>query len=661
MIIYTNSSGIFGSKILFRLHGSAVFKSCTPAVLSSMIYLVLFRFTNLNDDVLMDNPYPIGALVTAFSFLLIFRANFSYNRYWEAHTAIHAMHSKWLDMATELAALHLQSACYDAVKPPSFGKYAQSRFSSTSAKRQQHDPLTQQQLEQQIDTVIEKDPQLQASLRSRFQRSSNNPVSRRWFGKSQKAMPAETDKNAVPPRKQRQSVPGKTVHFNSNTQRYPRHASDFLHMQDGTPYTIFWRHAKERLQEGHITDEVPVPYFLETAAHLLSLMSAVAFSTLRNDMEEAESPLAEFRPNAPWPHVDPDSYQRKIRKGWYLSEHRSYTIMRYLLGLTRTEKARMLYNKGRPFRVIGDVSDAEIQAIQLARGPQAKVTLVSFWLQELISREYLTGSTGAVAPPIISRLYHFISEGMSGYNQARKIAYIPFPFPHAQITTLFVLVILGCIPVLMLTYLDNGVFGFFWNWLTVMCFTGLHEVARELENPFINVPNEIPLNHFQAQFNEGLMTMFFGYHPDAYWLPNDDKGDDQSNSNTTATKNSAAASGSDEGGNKAISFTDSSKSQDATAAVKDDGSFGPSASIPKPKGPVRGSSIGDTMLLSARRRAPSTDSAAGILEQLQAMSTISELGSNDNKDFGRFIINLDDDGSDGSVVYAPTFGGKYEI
>lgn len=473
-------------------------------------------------------------------------------------------------------------------------------------------------------------------------------------------MPTEKDNIAMPPRKQRHSVPGKTVHFNSNTFRYPRHASDFLHMQDGTPYTIFWRHAKERLTEGHITDDVPVPYFLETAAHLLSLMSAVAFSTLRNDLEEAESPLAEFRPGAPWPHVDPDSYQRKIRKGWYLSEHRSYTIMRYLLGLTRTDKARMLYNKGRPFRVIGDVSDAEIQAIQSARGPQAKVTLVSFWLQELISREYLTGSTGAVAPPIISRLYHFISEGMSGYNQARKIAYIPFPFPHAQITTLFVLVILGCIPVLMLTYLDNGIFGFFWNWLTVMCFTGLHEVARELENPFINVPNEIPLNHFQAQFNEGLMTMFFGYHPDAYWLPTEEQGVDPANSNTTAPASNGAAPGSDQAATKPILVTDTSKSQVTTPAVKEeDSSFGPSASIPKPTA-LRNTSLGDTMLLSARRRTASTDSAAGILEQLQGMSTINEVGSNEIKDFSRFIINLDDDGSDGSVVYAPTFG-KFEI
>ena len=45
----------------------------------------------------------------------------------------------------------------------------------------------------------------------------------------------------------------------------------------------------------------------------------------------------------------------------------------------------------------------------------------------------------------------------------------------------------------------------------------MHEVARELEAPFQNTPNDIPLTTFQAQFNEALITMYAGYHPDAFW------------------------------------------------------------------------------------------------------------------------------------------------
>lgn len=40
-----------------------------------------------------------------------------------------------------------------------------------------------------------------------------------------------------------------------------------------------------------------------------------------------------------------------------------------------------------------------------------------------------------------------------------------------------------------------------------------------VENPFRNVPNELPLVTFQAQYNEALIIMYAGFHPDAYWKP----------------------------------------------------------------------------------------------------------------------------------------------
>ena len=67
---------------------------------------------------------------------------------------------------------------------------------------------------------------------------------------------------------------------------------------------------------------------------------------------------------------------------------------------------------------------------------------------------------------------------------------------------------------------SNGVIvGSILTFLTVTCLSGLHEVARELENPFRNIPNEIPLVTLQAMFNESLITMYSGYHPDHFWDP----------------------------------------------------------------------------------------------------------------------------------------------
>jgi hypothetical protein len=55
------------------------------------------------------------------------------------------------------------------------------------------------------------------------------------------------------------------------------------------------------------------------------------------------------------------------------------------------------------------------------------------------------------------------------------------------------------------------------TFFTVTALAGIHEVARELENPFRNIPNELPLVTLQAQYNEALLTIYSGYHPDSYW------------------------------------------------------------------------------------------------------------------------------------------------
>jgi hypothetical protein len=43
-----------------------------------------------------------------------------------------------------------------------------------------------------------------------------------------------------------------------------------------------------------------------------------------------------------------------------------------------------------------------------------------------------------------------------------------------------------------------------------------------LENPFRNIPNELPVVTLMAEFNEALITMYAGYHPDSFWEPQKD-------------------------------------------------------------------------------------------------------------------------------------------
>ena len=258
------------------------------------------------------------------------------------------------------------------------------------------------------------------------------------------------------------------------------------------------------------------PLFLQELAHLSSLACAVALSVLRNDVEDSESPLDIYIPGSPWPVSDPDKLPRNIRNEFQHKYH-ILTIIRHWLGLDRLPGSRSHYNAARPLLIIGGVSNGEIKQLQKARGSHAKVTLAMSWLKEFIIREHLNGSLGNVHSAIISRLVQFISDGMLHYHLARKIMYIPFPFPHAQLSAFYSGIMVFAVPFLMDQYTSVLWMGSLLSFLTVTCLVGLHEVARELENPFRNVPNEIPLCTLQAMYNEALITMFSGFNPDSFW------------------------------------------------------------------------------------------------------------------------------------------------
>ena len=298
----------------------------------------------------------------------------------------------------ELAAFHLQAATYDHIRPPAFGN--QPHLKSTEiGQRARKKELTKEALEKKLD-LADPNPSLRTRLKSVFGSSTELVVD----GPTDGGAGADKDGRGTPTA----DAEGRSSRTNSDTATSLRGTVRSVKSINSTS-------GKSRRELDLTTDpEIVTSAFLQEAAHLLSLLSAVAMSTLRNDVEHAESPLATFHKGRPWPHVDPDSYSADVRSGWAKTSHRSYTVLRYLLGFTRGDSDRTLYNAARPFRVVGGVSDGEVEQLQTARGPLAKVALCSMWLLEFISREHLAGSTGKIAPPILSRLYQFSSDGMLG-------------------------------------------------------------------------------------------------------------------------------------------------------------------------------------------------------------------------------------------------------
>jgi hypothetical protein len=278
--------------------------------------------------------------------------------------------------------------------------------------------------------------------------------------------------------------------------------------------------------------------YLQELVHLASLLNAVAMATLRDDIEGTKIPLMQYIPGEPWPEVDssiininpPPTLRGRVK-----------AVIQAITGYDRTPEMTTKHNVSRPIPVLGGISDNEHMFLARARNPSAKVQLTFSWLTEFITREDMAGSFGKVEAPIVSRIHQFLSDGMIYYNHCRKTMFTPFPFPHAQISAIFVMTALFVVPLLMDEYTNDhhNVIGALLTFLAVTCLAGLHEVARELENPFRNVPNEIPLLTLQAIFNEGLVTLFAGFHPDHYWDANDFLDSDSCDSSVDADAEAA--------------------------------------------------------------------------------------------------------------------------
>jgi predicted membrane chloride channel (bestrophin family) len=560
----------FGLNLLLRVHGSAVYRAMIPGSIS-VLFLIWIRYMWGQDGQNADgtsaareieHPYAVGVLVASITFLLVFRTQQAYARYWEACTAVHHMMSKWMDATIHTANFHMQCAHYDHIKPPSYFDYHHLNKEFLTRDREDVGDGTGSDGESEAESVRIGNRAVNKSIQ-KVTKSSHGPTSHRASSKINLTAESVSRLNSSSSHGTlEQQGPGSLM-------GKPRMDGNWGELFDDGKAT-FWnpKAPNEQHKKGFASFQggrTP-PLFLQELAHLSSLMTGVALSTLRNDIEGAESPLDIYEPGSPWPEVDPD--KEKNLELFYGSARQSLQKVVSFFGFGATPNQRTRYNAARPLPIVGGVSEGEIQFLQMARGPYAKTQLAFGWLSEFIIREHLAGSTGNVGPPIISRIIQFLGDGMIYYNHARKIMFIPFPFPHAQLSVVYVLVVIPAVALLMDQYADELWLGSLLTFFTVTALAGIHEVARELENPFRNIPNELPLVTLQAQYNEALITMYAGFHPDSYWkkeakqyakkpesiIEDDDEDEGSVASKTAGTEPGAASQ--QHNGSKNISVTE---------------------------------------------------------------------------------------------------------
>jgi predicted membrane chloride channel (bestrophin family) len=90
--------------LLFRFVGTSWPHGVIPGLLSCSVGVLLSFIPDVNDLIserteFVENPYPFQLFAYLVGFILVFRTNFGYVRYWEAFDAVQRMGAKWLDGA----------------------------------------------------------------------------------------------------------------------------------------------------------------------------------------------------------------------------------------------------------------------------------------------------------------------------------------------------------------------------------------------------------------------------------------------------------------------------------------------------------------------------------------------------------------------------------
>eukprot|EP00930_Biecheleria_cincta_P056315 TRINITY_DN4245_c0_g1_i2.p1 TRINITY_DN4245_c0_g1~~TRINITY_DN4245_c0_g1_i2.p1 ORF type:complete len:515 (+),score=54.53 TRINITY_DN4245_c0_g1_i2:87-1631(+) len=157
------------------------------------------------------------------------------------------------------------------------------------------------------------------------------------------------------------------------------------------------------------------------------------------------------------------------------------------------------------FEIISLRGFEERSLLHLSNAPE-KPLIVMQWIQQLVVKGHNQG-TLKIPPPILSRVFQELSNGIIGITDAQKITDIPFPFPLAQLVATMLLVCAIMTPVALASTMTSSVWCGVLTFATVFCFTGINFIAAEIEMPFGDDPNDLPMHALQSSLNSALIHL----------------------------------------------------------------------------------------------------------------------------------------------------------
>eukprot|EP00439_Symbiodinium_sp_Y106_P086090 s101_g31.t1 len=140
---------------------------------------------------------------------------------------------------------------------------------------------------------------------------------------------------------------------------------------------------------------------------------------------------------------------------------------------------------------------------------------VMLWLQRLIMDAERSKLLEA-PPPILSRAFQELSRGMVSMTNLRKIRDVPFPFPYSQFLSCILLAHWILTPLVASQTVMKPWWAGIIVFVVVTSYWTLFYIAQEIDQPFGEDANDLPVREMQRKFNAKLE---FFIKPDSYTVP----------------------------------------------------------------------------------------------------------------------------------------------
>lgn len=137
------------------------------------------------------------------------------------------------------------------------------------------------------------------------------------------------------------------------------------------------------------------------------------------------------------------------------------------------------------------------------------------WMQRLIVTAHRTNVVD-VAPPILTRSFQELSRGVVNLNNVRRIKDIPFPYPYHQAIILLLFVHWFTTPFLACLYINSAVLSSLFVFVGQAGMWTLIYIANQLDQPFGEDSNDLPMADLQQDFNRSLISLL---HPLSKQVP----------------------------------------------------------------------------------------------------------------------------------------------